>query len=472
MTDTGKGRDFTIDEDGNIIWDDERDDVVQEQAAAADAVNDAEIADAEASADREPIEEVSAGSDTGWDTDADAALIDDDVVLEIAEELPPLDIEVRDLTLDLTDGSRVLDDVNFLVPEGTSLAICGPAHAGKTQLLRILVGLDDPTSGEVLLGGAVANRLSARDRNLAMVFSDYLLHPHLDTYDNLAFSALLRRYQPEDEVDALVEEVADVLALTAILDERPSKLDDAQRQRTALGRALVREADGYLFDDPFSAQDPRVRSHVRSVTAQWQRDLGRTSIFTTRTPEEALTLSDQVAVMNLGWIHQIGTPQELYDSPADLFVAGFMGNPVMNLVPGRPDGMSIKLPFASVPISYELSQRVKDLSVVVVGIRPEHCFDASLPEASTVADPVRFSARVDDIEYGGKTQQVFLGYEIDSGIEEQLTAVEDDFEFDLFQNFFVAQLSSASPAKEGSEVSIVVPSRSLHFFDLETAEAL
>lgn len=397
---------------------------------------------------------------------------EDDGKPDVATDLRPRDIEVRDLTLDLADGTRVLDEINLFVEDGTSLAICGPARAGKTTLLRILVGLDDPTEGEVVLGDAVANRLSARDRDLAMVFSDHLLHPHLDAYDNLAFSALLRRDQAEGDIDQLVEEVAELLALTSVLDERPAHLDESQRQRIALGRALVRDARGYLFDDPFAAQDPRIRGHVRSVTAQWQRDLGRTSIFTTRTPEEALTLSDQVAVMNLGWIHQVGTPQELYDRPADLFVAGFMGNPVMNLVPGEPDGMSIKLPFATVPISHEMSQRVRDMPIVVVGIRPEHCFDASLPEAAAVEDPVRFTARVDDIEYGGKTQRVYLGYEINPAIEDQLTAVEDDFEFDLFQNFFVAQLSGASPAQEGSEVSVVVSAKVLHFFDLETAEVI
>lgn len=416
----------------------------------------------------------SGDDDSGSEESADVRpeTADDDVPLVVATEVPPKDLDIRDLTLDLADGTRVLDEVNLHVTAGTSLAICGPARAGKTTLLRILAGLDDPTEGEVLIGGAVANRLSARDRNLAMVFADYLLHPHLDAYDNLAFSALLRRDQPEEQIDQLVEEVAELLALTTFLDERPSRLDESQRQRVALGRALVRDAQGYLFDDPFAAQDPRIRGHVRSVTAQWQRDLGRTSIFTTRTPEEALTLSDRVAVMNLGWIHQVGTPQELYDKPADLFVAGFMGNPVMNLVPGEPDGMSIKLPFAQVPISYEMSQKVSGMPIVVVGMRPEHCFDASLPEASAVENPVRFTARVDDIEYGGKTQRVFLGYEIDPKIEDQLTAVEDDFEFDLFQNFFVAQLAGASPAEEGSEVSVVVSANALHFFDLETAEAI
>ena len=382
------------------------------------------------------------------------------------------DIELRNITLDLPDGSRVLDDVNLEVPNGTNLAICGPARAGKTTLLRILAGLADATEGDVLLDGVVSNRVSPRDRNLSMVFSDYLLHPHLDTYDNLAFAALLRRLQPEDEIDALVEEVADLLALTPVLDERPSKLDAAQRQRTAIGRSLVREADGYLFDEAFAAQEPRIRGHVRSVTVQWQDDLERTSIFATSHPEEAVTLAEQVAVINLGWIHQVGSPRDLYDKPADVFVAGFMGSPAMNLVPATVEGSTLHLPFADVRMGVEMAEKVGDREVVVVGIRPEHCFDASMPESARLTQPVEIEGRVDDVEWGGKTQSVYLGYEIDADIEEQLTAIEDDFEFDLFHNFFVAQLSSDTDAEVGSTVRIAVSADRLHLFDLETAERL
>jgi multiple sugar transport system ATP-binding protein len=339
-------------------------------------------------------------------------------------------------------------------------------------LLRILVGLQDPTEGEVLIADAVANRMSPRDRNLSMVFSDYLLHPHLDAYDNMAFAALLRREQPEDEVDALVEEVADLLALASVLDERPAALDEAQRQRTALGRSLVREASGYLFDDAFSVQEPRIRGHVRSVTVQWQADLGRTSIFTTRQPEEAATLADQVAVINLGWVHQVGSPREIYESPADLFVAGFMGSPVMNLMPAKVDGTKLSLPFGDARLSLEQADRIGERELVVVGIRPEHCFDASKAESYRLLRPIEFEGRIDDVEWGGKTQSVFLGYEIDSEVEEQLTAIEDDFEFDLFQNFFVAQLSTDAPAEVDSTIRVAVAGDSLHFFDLETAEAI
>jgi len=382
------------------------------------------------------------------------------------------DIEFRNITLDLLDGTRVLDDVSLVVASGERLAICGPPRAGKTTLLRILVGLEDPTEGEVLIADTVANRMSPRDRNLSMVFADYLLHPHLDTYDNMAFAASLRREQPEDEVDALVEEVADLLALEPVLDERPSALDDAQRQRTALGRSLVRTASAYLFDDAFSAQEPRIRGHVRSVTVQWQTDLHRTSIFTTTQPEEATTLADQVAVLNLGWVHQVGSPREIYENPADLFVAGFMGSPVMNLVPASVDGSKLSLPFGEVRLSGEQADRIGDRELVVVGIRPEHCFDASRAESYRLTRPIEFEGRIDDVEWGGKTQSVYLGYEIDSEVEEQLTAIEDDFEFDLFQNFFVAQLSTDAPAEIGSSIKVAVAGDSLHFFDLETAEAI
>jgi multiple sugar transport system ATP-binding protein len=382
------------------------------------------------------------------------------------------DIEFRNLTLDLPDGTRALDDISFEVPSGTRLALCGPARAGKTTLLRVLVGLEDATEGEVVLNSVVATRMSPRDRNLSMVFSDYLLHPHLDTYDNMAFAAHLRKEQPDSEVDALVEEVADLLALTPVLDERPAALDEAQRQRAAIGRSLVREADAYLFDEAFAAQEPRVRGHVRSVTAQWQADLQRTSIYATNQPEEAATLADRVAVMNLGWVHQIGSPRDLYDNPADLFVAGFMGAPVMNLVPATVDGSSLKFPFGTLRLNADQRERVGERELVVVGIRPEHCFDAAKAESYRLRNPVEFEASVDDVEWGGKTESVYLGYEIDPAVEGQLTAIEDDFEYDLFQNFFVAQLSSDSPTEIGSTIRIAVSTDAIHLFDLETAEAL
>ena len=181
-------------------------------------------------------------------------------------------IEVRHVSLDAPDGRRLLDDVSLSVASGSRLAVCGPPGAGKTALLRVLVGLDDHTDGDVVIDGTVVNAVGPRQRDMAMVFSDFALHPHLDVYDNLAFAARLRRGGDPDAIDDQVEEVADFLALDHVLEHKPSELDDSQRQRVAIGRALVRDALGYLFDEPFTAQDARVRAHVRSVTTQWQSD--------------------------------------------------------------------------------------------------------------------------------------------------------------------------------------------------------
>lgn len=382
------------------------------------------------------------------------------------------DIEFRNISLDLPDGSRVLDEISLQVPSGSRLVLCGPSRAGKTTLLRILVGLEDATDGDIMLDDVVASRLSPRDRNLSMVFADYLLHPHLDTYDNIAFAALLRNDQAPDDVDALVEEVADLLALTPLLDERPGVLDPAQRQRTAIGRSLVREADAYLFDEAFSAQEPRIRGHVRSVTAQWQADLQRTSIYATSHPEEAATLADRVAVMNLGWVHQVGSPRDIYDAPADLFVAGFMGAPAMNLMPAWVDGGRITFPFGTLGLTADQRELLRDHDFVVLGIRPEHCFDAAKVDSYRLPNAVEFDARIDDVEWGGKTETLYLGYEIDPSVEDQLTAIEDDFEYDLFQNFFVAELATDQPAAIGSSIRIAVAGESLRFFDPQTAEAI
>jgi multiple sugar transport system ATP-binding protein len=380
-------------------------------------------------------------------------------------------IEVRHVSLDAPDGRRLLDDVSLFVPSGARLAVCGPAGAGKTALLRVLVGLDDHTDGDVVIDGNVVNAVGPRQRDLALVFSDYALHPHLDVYDNLAFAARLRRGH-EVDIDDRVEEVADFLALDHVLEHKPSELDDSQRQRVAIGRALVREALGYLFDEPFTAQDGRVRSHVRSVTTQWQTDRSRTSIFTTSDAHEALTLADQVAVMHQGFVHQVGSPRDLYERPADLFVAGFLGAPAMNLIPAQVSGQQLQMPLATVVLDDSLRQRIGDRSTVIVGIRPEQCHDATTPEGREVTDRVEFTTRIDDVEWRGKTQIVYLGYELEPEVEEMLADIEDALDFDLFGNFVVAELPASSELRAGMSARIVVPREAIHVFDAQTGENL
>jgi multiple sugar transport system ATP-binding protein len=381
-------------------------------------------------------------------------------------------IEVRHVSLDAPDGRRLLDDVSLSVPSGSRLAVCGPPGAGKTALLRVLVGLDDHTDGDVLIDGTVVNAVGPRQRDIAMVFADFALHPHLDVYDNLAFAARLRRGRDDDEIDDRVEEVADFLALEHVLEHKPSELDDSQQQRVAIGRSLVRDALGYLFDEPFTAQDARVRAHVRSVTTQWQSDRDRTSIFTTSDAHEALTLSDQVAVMHQGYIHQVGSPRDLYDRPANLFVAAFLGAPAMNLIPASVVGQQLQMPLATVALDDTLRNRIGDRSTVIVGIRPELCHDATTAEGREVIDRVEFTTRIDDVEWRGKTQIVYLGYELEPDVEEMLADIEDALDFDLFGNFVLAELPASSELRAGMSARIVVARDAIHVFDAQTGENL
>jgi multiple sugar transport system ATP-binding protein len=381
-------------------------------------------------------------------------------------------LELRQLTTDGPAARPLLDDLHLTVPEGSTLAITGPAGAGKSLLLRTIVGLDEQSSGDLLMDDIVVNGVDPRGRDVAMVFQDFELHPHLDVFDNLAFSSTLRRGYDKNELSDRIQEVAELLALTDLLDLKPSALDAAQRQRVALGRVLVRDAGVYLFDAPFSAQSERVRTHVRSVTTQWQTERARTSIFTTSNVEEALSTADRVAVMHQGFIHQVGTPRDLYERPADMFVAGYLGSPPMNLVPAVPSGQQLVMPLATMLLDDELLERIGDRGVVMVGIRPEHCHDASSADGAAITDRVEFTTRIDDLEWRGSSQFAYLGYEIEPETEAMMGEVEDLLEFDLFQSFLVAQLAADTALRPGMSIRVVVPRQKIHVFDPETGENL
>ena len=381
-------------------------------------------------------------------------------------------IELRHLTTAGPGARPLLDDINLTVPDGTTLAITGPAGAGKSRLLRTIVGLEEQTSGDVLLDDIVVNAVDPRGRDIAMVFDDFALHPHLDVFDNLAFSSVLRKGYDKVELSDRIHEVAGLLALTDLLDLRPADLDEPQRQRVALGRSLVRDATAYLFDAPFASQPERVRTHVRSVTIQRQQEAARTSIFTTTSVEEALSTADRVAVMHQGFIHQVGTPRELYDSPADMFVAAYLGSPPMNLLPAYPDGQQLVTPLGTMLLDDALIERIGDRGIVVAGIRPEHCHDAAGSEAAAVTDRVEFTTRIDDVEWRGSTQLAYLGYDIEPEVEALMSEVEDLLEFDLFQSFLVAQLPAESVLRAGMSIRVVIPRQRVQVFDPETGENL
>ncbi len=230
------------------------------------------------------------------------------------------------------DGYKAVIDVSLEITDGEFMILVGPSGSGKSTLLRMIVGLEDVTGGEVRIGGQRVNDKPPRDRNLAMVFQNYALYPHLSVFENIAFPLRLRSL-PEEDVRRRVAEAAATLELTDHLERKPSQLSGGQRQRVAMGRAIVREADAFLFDEPLSNLDAQLRGQMRTEIARLQQRLGVTTVYVTHDQVEAMTLGDRVAVLRRGELQQVDTPRALYTSPVNLFVAGFIGSPSMNLLP-------------------------------------------------------------------------------------------------------------------------------------------
>jgi len=265
-------------------------------------------------------------------------------------------------TLDVVHG------IDLTIADGEFIVLVGPSGCGKSTTLRMLAGLEDVSDGEILIGGRTVNEVEPRDRDIAMVFQDYALYPHMTVYANMAFS-LQYRNMPRKEIDARVRDAAEILGLAQYLDRRPKQLSGGQRQRVAMGRAIVRKPQVFLFDEPLSNLDAKLRGTMRVEMKKLHQRLGVTTVFVTHDQIEAMTLADRVVVMNGGRIEQIGTPDEVYHQPASLFVAGFIGAPTMNLLPARferPD--ALRLAEGEV---IPLPGGGNGSGEVVLGIRPE-----------------------------------------------------------------------------------------------------
>ncbi|MCH9669159.1 MAG: ATP-binding cassette domain-containing protein, partial [Actinomycetia bacterium] len=243
------------------------------------------------------------------------------------------------------DGFPAVNNVSLDIDDGEFMILVGPSGCGKSTLLRMIVGLEDITSGDILIGDNRVNDKAPRDRNLAMVFQNYALYPHLSVFENIAFPLRLSGKYSDDEIRKLVAEAADTLELAEHLDRKPANLSGGQRQRVAMGRAIVRQADAFLFDEPLSNLDAKLRGQMRTEILRLQRRLGVTTVYVTHDQTEAMTLGDRVAVLKKGLLQQVASPRELYDQPENLFVAGFIGSPPMNFVPARVRGDEIELPF-------------------------------------------------------------------------------------------------------------------------------
>ena len=380
-------------------------------------------------------------------------------------------LQLRGVTVAGPIGPPLLDGVDLDVADGESVAVIGPSAASRTALLRTIVGLQAPDAGEILIDEVDVVGRAPRRRDVAMVFADHALHPRRDVLDNLTFAATLRRKRDRAELAERVEQVVDDLALRDVLDLRPHRLGTDQQQRVAIGRSLVRDASVWLFDDPFSAQSERVRPHLRSVVLGWQTERGRTSVITTSSVDEALSLAGRVAVLHQGRVRQVGSPQELYEDPADMFVAGYLGSPPMNLLHAFRDGEQLVTPLATILVDERLERAIGDRPVVIAGIRPEHCLDATRGAVDVVGG-VEFTTRVDDVEWRARSQYAFLGFDLDPALSEVLDEVEEMFEFDLFQNFLVAQVPTDVPVRAGQSLHVVVPHEAVVLFDPDTGENL
>ncbi len=368
------------------------------------------------------------------------------------------EVTLEHVTKRFSDDVVALDDLSLEVGDGEFLILVGPSGCGKTTALRLVAGLEKPTAGTIRIGDQVVTGVSPRDRDIAMVFQNYALYPHMTVHRNLAFG-LKERHTPKPEIDRRVREVSGILGLDELMKRRPAQLSGGQRQRVAMGRALVREPKAFLLDEPLSNLDAKLRVQMRAELKRIHQRLGITTIYVTHDQVEAMTLGDRIVVMSNGRVQQIGRPQEVYGSPANLFVAGFIGSPPMNLVRGRVTEGTVKAGDLSLPASARAD------GDVAVGFRPEDLRVAG-------PDGPAFEFLVDVVEPLGNQVVVHgsvAGSPVESGAEE-----EDDIPV-LVEGARAPVTAVFEPADEprpGDRVRLGVAPSNVYLFDLRTGAAL
>jgi sn-glycerol 3-phosphate transport system ATP-binding protein len=337
---------------------------------------------------------------------------------------------------------QVIHGVDVDIADGEFIVIVGPSGCGKSTLLRMIAGLEVITEGEISIAGRVVNRVEPKDRNIAMVFQNYALYPHMSVYENMSYGLRIRRMPPA-EIRERVERAAKILELGDFLDRKPRELSGGQRQRVAMGRAIVREPAAFLFDEPLSNLDAKLRVQMRLEIQKLHRSLRTTSIFVTHDQVEAMTLADRMIVMNLGVVEQIGRPIEVYDDPASLFVAGFIGSPSMNFIPGKRAGDAVDIGGGMrVPLPPEL--RAVAPEAITVGVRPEH-----LVEGAGEGPVFRF--RIDTVEA--------------LGADSMLHGT-------LGENTLIARVEGHLTPEPGAEMIFSTRAGTLYFFDSTTGKRL
>ena len=377
------------------------------------------------------------------------------------------DIELDHVTKEFTGGVRAVDDVTLTVADGEFMVLVGPSGCGKSTLLRMIAGLEEVTDGAISIGGVDVTDYEPPDRDIAMVFQNYALYPHMNVRENLGFGLSIRR-TPKREIVDRVQEVAALLGLQDLLDRKPAHLSGGQRQRVAMGRAIIREPKAFLMDEPLSNLDAKLRVGMRASLAQLHARLAVTSVYVTHDQTEAMTLGHRVAVMRDGRIVQVDVPQRLYQAPKDLFVGTFIGSPSMNLVEATVDGDTISFGQFRVPLD---SNRRPPPGVdrVILGIRPEAFDDA----AHSRPQLPRIEVMVDVLEELGSDAFVFFHVAAPRVTLESRVAAEDEATLLAEEDaFFTARVEAITSAQVGAPLQLTVDPSTFHFFDLRTSEAL
>ncbi|HWK26592.1 MAG TPA: sn-glycerol-3-phosphate ABC transporter ATP-binding protein UgpC [Solirubrobacter sp.] len=375
------------------------------------------------------------------------------------------------------DGTHAVRSLDLTIGDGEFMVFVGPSGCGKTTALRMIAGLEEITDGELRIGGEVVNDLPAKDRDIAMVFQNYALYPHMSVRENMAFGLRLRRVA-KPVVTERVDHAARILDLVEQLERKPRALSGGQRQRVAMGRAIVREPQAFLMDEPLSNLDAKLRVQMRAEIARVQRDLAVTTVYVTHDQSEAMTLGDRVCVMRGGVLQQVASPEVIYDRPVNLFVAGFIGSPAMNLLKGTVErrGGQFAVQLGELELTLDAAQVAARPALagyvgreLAVGIRPEDVEDAAVAHGP---DGGRLTATVDIRENLGS--DVFLHLDLPAAavssdaVREALETTSDERR----RMTFVARVDRASRAREGERIELAVDTRRLHFFDVETGVAI
>ena len=374
-------------------------------------------------------------------------------------------ISMQHLTKRYADGFTAVDDVSMEVADGEFVVLVGPSGSGKSTILRMIAGLEDITAGDLFIDDERVNGKAPRDRDVAMVFQSYALYPHLTVYENIAFPLRLHKVD-KGEIDRRVRATAALLELDEHLERKPANLSGGQRQRVAMGRAIIREARVFLFDEPLSNLDAKLRGQVRIEISRLQKRLGVTTVYVTHDQVEALTLGDRVVVLRRGKLQQVGPPRELYRRPTNLFVAGFIGSPPMNLLPADIAGHNLHLPFGVVPYDLsQLSRHVGGEDRLIAGVRAEHLADARLLDDDRRARGVSFMATVDVLEWLGDEQVAYVPFEAPEDIRHQLAALQRELDSESLVTQMIVKLGADSDVREGDEIELWFDPDNLHLFD-------